>query len=218
MIGKPDISFVILSYNEEQNLENTVVELLCACEKRQEFIGQTEIILVNDGSTDATATIIEKLVRRHSNVRDIQHPTNRGLGAAFKSGARAAMQEWVFWLPGENTVPSDTIASILPDRRFCRRPAQDDSLARGRNRPLFPEKPDKSPAKGRVLSRPVRALSPRRTDYRCGDARTHGCRDRGGTKLGQCEDMHVTARTRTPVALRRCYVSQLINWSRCTYV
>ncbi|MFN2339522.1 MAG: glycosyltransferase family 2 protein [Gammaproteobacteria bacterium] len=75
------ISIVLPAKNEAENLEGLLPRLLQA-------YGDQEIIVVNDGSTDATLEVCQ----RHG-VRVVSHPYSMGNGAAIKSGARAASGE-----------------------------------------------------------------------------------------------------------------------------
>jgi glycosyltransferase involved in cell wall biosynthesis len=60
-----------------------------------------EVIVVNDGSTDATAAVLERLTRTHANVRIIHHERNLGYGAALQTGFRQAKKELVFYTDGD---------------------------------------------------------------------------------------------------------------------
>jgi dolichol-phosphate mannosyltransferase len=79
--------FVIPAYNEAENVPRLLADLL----PRARELG-ARIIVVDDGSTDATA----ELVREYSadaDLRLIRHPVNAGLGAAVNTGLRAALAE-----------------------------------------------------------------------------------------------------------------------------
>lgn len=56
-----------------------------------------EIIVVDDGSSDGTAEIAEKLAKAHMNVKAVSHPVNIGIGRAVWTGIRAASMPWVFY-------------------------------------------------------------------------------------------------------------------------
>jgi glycosyltransferase involved in cell wall biosynthesis len=80
------ISIVIPCYNEEATIEHTVGRVLAA-----DSAGLTkQIILVNDGSQDGSAGIIEKIAQRESAVTVINHEKNQGKGAAIRNGFGAA--------------------------------------------------------------------------------------------------------------------------------
>jgi glycosyltransferase involved in cell wall biosynthesis len=82
-----DLSIVIPVYNEIDNLEPLVGELLPVLHG----LGRTfEIVLVNDGSTDGSTAKIDELVARRVGVRGIHFRFNRGQTAAFDAGFRGA--------------------------------------------------------------------------------------------------------------------------------
>ena len=60
-----------------------------------------EIIIVNDGSADATAEIAEELTRTYPCVRAIHHPRNRGYGGALRTGFASATRELVAYTDGD---------------------------------------------------------------------------------------------------------------------
>ncbi len=67
-----------------------------------------EIIVVDDGSTDATPSVAQGL-----DVRLIRHPANRGYGAALKTGIRAAAGERILICDGDGTYPAASIPTLL---------------------------------------------------------------------------------------------------------
>lgn len=88
------ISLVFPAYNEEPNIERAVAEARRALQK---FADRHEIIVVNDGSADRTGEIIERLARECDDVVPVQHPKNRGYGAALCSGFARAGLDYVFF-------------------------------------------------------------------------------------------------------------------------
>ena len=60
-----------------------------------------EVIVVNDGSTDATSKVLDDLVQDLPNVRIIHHATNRGYGGALRSGFKNARKDLVFYTDGD---------------------------------------------------------------------------------------------------------------------
>lgn len=86
------ISVFFPAYNEEENIENTVKK---AVKVLNDKFDQWEIIIVNDGSTDSTGKIADKLSSKNKNISVIHHSPNRGYGGAFKSGLYAAKYPWI---------------------------------------------------------------------------------------------------------------------------
>jgi glycosyltransferase involved in cell wall biosynthesis len=66
-----------------------------------EVAASWDLVLVDDGSRDGTAALVDRLAATRSNVRVVRHATNRGYGAAVRSGLAAARGEWVFFTDGD---------------------------------------------------------------------------------------------------------------------
>jgi glycosyltransferase involved in cell wall biosynthesis len=95
----PELSWFFPAHNEEANLEPLVAEALEALPTIAE---RFEIIVVNDGSRDATAKIADRLAADHPDVvRVVHHPANLGYGAALRSGFRAARFAAVAFTDGD---------------------------------------------------------------------------------------------------------------------
>jgi glycosyltransferase involved in cell wall biosynthesis len=78
-----ELSVFFPAYNEEANIKETVTEAVAVLEK---IAQKWEVIVINDGSTDSTGEIVEKLITQEKRIRMITHTPNRGYGAAIKSG------------------------------------------------------------------------------------------------------------------------------------
>jgi glycosyltransferase involved in cell wall biosynthesis len=92
------ISAVLPAYNEEAALPATVAELRGVLE----WLGRPfEIIIVDDGSTDGTGALADRLARDDAAIRAVHHPHNLGYGDALKSGFTAARHEWVFLMDAD---------------------------------------------------------------------------------------------------------------------
>ena len=88
------LSVIFPAYNEQSNIRDTVEEARAALSK---VARQWEIIVVNDGSNDATTQICDELVAEDPRVVAVHHPCNKGYGAALKSGILAAQGALVFF-------------------------------------------------------------------------------------------------------------------------
>lgn len=78
-----ELSVFFPAYNEESNIEATVTT---AAKILPQVAKKWEVIVVNDGSTDRTGEIVEKLISQNKRIRMITHTPNRGYGAALKTG------------------------------------------------------------------------------------------------------------------------------------
>ena len=96
-----DISIVIPAKNEEQGLATFLPGL------RRKF-PETEIIVVDDGSTDGTVQVCQE-----SGVTVVSHPYSKGNGAAIKTGARAASGDYLVFMDGDGQHDPDDIQKLL---------------------------------------------------------------------------------------------------------
>ena len=85
----PGVSFIVPCHDEGEVVEETVLNLL-----RQKY-PEFEIIAVNDGSSDGTGTVLDRLCRRHSRLRVIHLQYNQGKAMALRMGALAARHEFL---------------------------------------------------------------------------------------------------------------------------
>lgn len=98
------LSVVIPALNEEDGIADIMQRVLAVQPQLQEVgVSPLELIVVDDGSTDNTATI----VRNTPSVTLVQHPVNRGYGAALKTGFRAAHGELLGFLDADGTYPPE---------------------------------------------------------------------------------------------------------------
>lgn len=77
------LSVFFPAYNEEANIENTVIKAKAVLEKVAQ---KWEIIVIDDGSKDKTSQIVRQLINKDKRISLITHTPNRGYGAALKSG------------------------------------------------------------------------------------------------------------------------------------
>ncbi len=78
-----ELSVFFPAYNEEANIERTITKAIKLLPK---VAKKWEAIVINDGSTDRTGEIVEKLIKKEPRFRMITHAPNRGYGACVKSG------------------------------------------------------------------------------------------------------------------------------------
>jgi glycosyltransferase involved in cell wall biosynthesis len=116
----PELSVVVPFFNEADSIGPLFVELRAAVES----LGiAPEVIAVNDGSSDATAGILEVAAREWAAVRVIHFPKNRGQAAALFDGFHAARGEWIAMLDGDGQNPPGAAGFRRHDFRCAREPA-----------------------------------------------------------------------------------------------
>jgi len=95
----PELSVFFPAYNEEKNIKATVESVI---EVLKEITEKWEIIVVNDGSTDKTQSVVEKMIKKYpENVELVTHNPNKGYGAAIKSGLYNATLSWVAFIDAD---------------------------------------------------------------------------------------------------------------------
>jgi len=98
-VPKPaGLSVFFPAYNDSGTIASMVIGAVKAAAA---VTPDYEVIVVNDGSGDATAQIADELARTYPQVRVIHHPKNRGYGGALQTGFRAATKEFVFYTDGD---------------------------------------------------------------------------------------------------------------------
>lgn len=93
-----ELSIFLPCYNEGENLPKTVKNVV---ENANRVAEKWELLLVNDGSKDDTLSLSESLAAKDKHIRTINHPVNRGYGAAIKSGLYHAKYPWITFIDSD---------------------------------------------------------------------------------------------------------------------
>jgi glycosyltransferase involved in cell wall biosynthesis len=92
------LSIFFPAYNDSGTIASLVITAL---RSGSALTPNHEVIVVNDGSSDGTAQILEELSRLYPALRVVTHPVNRGYGGALRSGFSAASKDIVFYTDGD---------------------------------------------------------------------------------------------------------------------
>jgi glycosyltransferase involved in cell wall biosynthesis len=119
-------------YNEQDNVRRVVERAIAVLDG---LGADYEILVVDDGSSDATGRIADEVAAGHSTVRVIHHPRNLGYGAALQSGLRAATKTLVFYTDGDGQFDLAELPPLLPlieryDIVACYRMNRRDNIVR----------------------------------------------------------------------------------------
>jgi glycosyltransferase involved in cell wall biosynthesis len=76
-------------------------------------VDDAEVIVVNDGSSDRSAAILEELSAREPLLRVVTHDRNRGYGGALLSGFAASRKEWVFYTDGDGQFDASELELLV---------------------------------------------------------------------------------------------------------
>lgn len=106
-------SIIIPCYNEQLSIAASVREILDQLDLEE--CGDTEIIVVNDGSSDGSDAVLEELSREipEDRLRIVHHRRNLGYGAALKSGIRRSQAEYICITDADGTYPNRRIPELL---------------------------------------------------------------------------------------------------------
>ena len=102
------VSVVIPAFNERDAIEATISDVRAALVTAQATHPRSEILVVDDGSSDGTGELAEA-----AGARVIRQPRNRGYGAALKAGFAEALYDTVVITDADGTYPSNAIPAML---------------------------------------------------------------------------------------------------------
>jgi glycosyltransferase involved in cell wall biosynthesis len=104
------VSFIVPALNEEVVIQSVVEQIFHQIDGR---FADHEIILVDDGSTDATGAIMDLIAAGRRTVRVLHNPRNLGFGNSFQRGLREARFEYVMLLCGDGGLPATSLPAIF---------------------------------------------------------------------------------------------------------
>ena len=111
---EPNLSIVIMAYNEEDNLP---VQLKRTRDFLEGHGSRWQIVVVNDGSDDRTGAVADEWAAEDpESIIAVHHPVNRGMGAAIRNGYAAATLGWITQLPADCQVDPRVFDAFLPER------------------------------------------------------------------------------------------------------
>lgn len=107
----PGLTVVLPCFNEAENVVDAVRRATVAAAAVSDAF---EIVVVDDGSTDATAQLASRLADADPRVRLVVHVGNRGYGAALRSGIAAATMPWIFLTDADLQFDLGELAEFVP--------------------------------------------------------------------------------------------------------
>jgi len=106
-MSKPNVSIILPTYNGAKYLALSVESVLL--QTYQDF----ELIIVDDGSTDATWDIVSMYVKKDARVKAIKHETNSNLPTALNTGFAAASGQFFTWTSDDNLYKPNAIEIMV---------------------------------------------------------------------------------------------------------
>ncbi len=104
----PDITLLVAAYNEESSIAETVESVFA-----QDYPGGVRVIVINDGSRDATAERVRALLPHHPGLELIDMPRNQGKSHALNAGLKACTTDLVLTLDADCLLWRDGLKNIV---------------------------------------------------------------------------------------------------------
>jgi dolichyl-phosphate beta-glucosyltransferase len=108
--ARPSLSVVVPAYNEQDRLGGS---LSVMWEYLHGRFDDFELIVVDDGSRDGTARVVESFARDHAEVRLVSYQPNRGKGHAVRVGVLQARGEMVLFSDADLATPIEEVEGLL---------------------------------------------------------------------------------------------------------
>lgn len=109
-----ELSVFLPTYNEEGSIKEVVSKTRQILQK---VAKRWEIVVINDGSQDATKEIIESLKKDDDRIRLINHDKNRGYGASLKSGFYSSKYNWIAFIDTDGQFDFTEIAKFIQKQK-----------------------------------------------------------------------------------------------------
>jgi len=111
MMSTLTLSVVLPAHNEAENIQNTVDNCVSYLEGK---VSDYEVVVVNDGSQDATKDIVLEMSSKNSKIVLVNHEVNKGYGAALRSGFEEASCEYIFFMDSDGQFDIQDLDRLLP--------------------------------------------------------------------------------------------------------
>jgi dolichyl-phosphate beta-glucosyltransferase len=105
------LSIVIPAYNEERNLKRGVLQEIYDYLSQQDY--SWEVLIIDDGSTDKTASLIEDFTKKHNNFNLFKEP-HRGKGGTVIAGMLKAEGELALFMDMDQATPVSEVEKLIP--------------------------------------------------------------------------------------------------------
>jgi glycosyltransferase involved in cell wall biosynthesis len=107
----PGLSIFFPAYNDSGTIASMVMR---AVQTAAKLTSDYEVLIINDGSADATPQIADELARMYPEVRVVHHAVNRGYGGALQSGFKSATRELIFYTDGDAQYDPAELEALWP--------------------------------------------------------------------------------------------------------
>jgi glycosyltransferase involved in cell wall biosynthesis len=109
-VNRPSLSIVIPAHNEAENIVGTLSNVTSALST---LPIDAEILVIDDGSTDGTASVVQSNAARFPGVSLLINPHNKGFGWTYRRGVDAATRDHIVMVHGDNAWGADTLRELF---------------------------------------------------------------------------------------------------------
>jgi dolichyl-phosphate beta-glucosyltransferase len=109
---KPYLSIIIPAYNEAERLPVTLIDM---DKKLREKSWSYEILVVNDGSKDATADVVKKMAKTIKGLKLVDNMENKGKGGVVRQGMLLAQGQYRLFMDADNSTSVDQFEKMIPE-------------------------------------------------------------------------------------------------------
>lgn len=103
------VSFIIIAYNEERSVGQCLESI-----QKQNGLQDYEIVVINDGSKDSTATVVSQYAKKNQKIKLLTLPANQGRGAARQTGVKSAVGKYLAFVDADITLPENWLEKVMP--------------------------------------------------------------------------------------------------------
>jgi len=107
----PLVTLIVPCYNEVEGLPQLLSRLDTM--RATGLMSRWEVLFVNDGSQDATGTVLNQMMDRYDWIRVVHHGKNRGLGAAIRTGFQYADSPYICTMDSDCTFAPETLPAMV---------------------------------------------------------------------------------------------------------
>jgi len=104
------VSVFLPAFNEVDNLERSVADIVWAADQ---VLSEYEILIIDDGSTDGTGPLADRLGRENPRIRAIHQPRNMGIAAAYERALDEARLDYFSFLAADGEIARESVRDIL---------------------------------------------------------------------------------------------------------
>lgn len=111
---KIEVSVIMPALNEEKNIVIAINNVIKSISKT---VGDYEIIVIDDGSTDNTREIAEKMARKNKKIIVLHNNRNQGFGFSFKKGIAIAKKNYLTLFPSDNEISEISFRNLVSNAK-----------------------------------------------------------------------------------------------------